>query len=724
MKLFFCESQAVMYLFKYSKDFSLLKTNALLQSEDVFVFDINCSPYFYLKLLNGSGEGSVCFEVSSYIPSTSDFIANYYMPLIKKLKNYPVLLAAQRSEIERLHHQLNGVYHSKSWYITKPLRFFIKLLRRSFSAFVHKIRIKQERLNIQALQSLSEQRVSFVNNFHSKSKTLQAEVDISVVTFNSEKWIGAFFTSLMNSTYPHKLVHLVVVDNASTDNTVAKIEEMKKKYGPSLASFSLINNKKNVGFGGGHHLAIVNSHSEYILVTNIDLEFQIDAIDSVMNMALNEKDQAVASWELRQLPYEHPKYYDPVTQLTNWSSHACILMRREAYHAVGGYEPKIFMYAEDVELSYRLRANGYLLKYCPKASVIHHSYEDIYGTKPVQYKYSVLGNAYVRVRFGTKGVKRQILMLYLTLLLSPSVFPGSKREIIKNFGKVLWNYSYFSRKTLRVDNFVAPFRGFDYELSRLGSDYPLSSNKTSGSLVSIIIRTYHGRARFLKEALISVENQIYPNIEIIVVEDGGSSAQEIIEHFETIFKKKIHYYPCPKVGRCVTGNIGLSHASGKYCMFLDDDDLLFADHVEILTQALEKQAYYCAAYSSAFEVKTEILKDKNYLEVDFNLIAQHDREIGFEALLGINYIPIQCILFKRTLFEERGGFDESLDYLEDWNLWIRYAYANEFKYIRKTTSLYRVPVDNTMRGLLHEQSVDIARKNAIKSIEGSIEQAS
>lgn len=718
MMLIFLESKSAMYVIKYSENFSLIKSNALLHEDDLFVFDLSTYPRLYLKPSDDSGEGSICFHFDSDMPTTSGFIHKYYGPLIKNLRRFPLLITEKTIENGYLKQQLNALYHSKSWYITKPLRFFTGLMRQWFSTWGRKNCEAQERLNIQALQDLSRHRIAFVERFQIQNQCLQVEVDVSVVTFNSEKWIDAFFASLLNSSYSHKLIHLIIVDNASTDNTIAKIEEMQRKYKTSFASFSLIFNKKNTGFGGGHHLAILNSHSDYILVTNIDLEFQNDAIEAVMNTALNEQSQAVASWELRQLPYEHPKYYDPVTHLTNWSSHACILMKREAYQAVGGYEPKIFMYAEDVELSYRLRANGYLLKYCPKASVLHHSYEDIYGTKPLQYKYSVLGNAYVRVRFGTKGVKLQILMLYLKLVLSPSVFPGSKREIIKNFGKVVWNYFYFDKKTLRIDNFAAPFRGFDYELSRLGSDYPLSSNETSGSLISIIIRTYQGRARFLKEALISVENQIYSNIEIIVVEDGGSSATEIIEHFSLVFNKKIHYYSCAKVGRCVVGNVGLSHASGKYCMFLDDDDLLFADHVGVLVEALEKQAYYCAAYSSAFEAKTEILDDKNYLEASFNLIKQHDREVGFKELLEMNYLPIQCILFKRTLFEERGGFDESLEYLEDWNLWIRYAYANEFKYIRKTTSLYRVPTDNTHRGLLHEQFIHIARDSAMRSIKG------
>ena len=84
-------------------------------------------------------------------------------------------------------------------------------------------------------------------------------------------------------------------------------------------------------------------------------------------MAIADRDSNVASWELRQAFSEMPKYYDPVTLETNWSSHACILIKREVYEKVGGYDKNIFMYAEDVEFSYRLRSQGYVLNntsYC------------------------------------------------------------------------------------------------------------------------------------------------------------------------------------------------------------------------------------------------------------------------------------------------------------------------------------------------------------------------
>jgi hypothetical protein len=67
------------------------------------------------------------------------------------------------------------------------------------------------------------------------------------------------------------------------------------------------------------------------------------------------------------------------------------------------------------------------------------------------------------------------------------------------------------------------------------------------------------------------------------------------------------------------------------------------------------------------------------------------QEWDYDLLLKRNLFPIQSVLFERRLYEERGGFDITLEYLEDWNLWLRYGHKNTFKFVAKTTSIYRVP---------------------------------
>lgn len=57
----------------------------------------------------------------------------------------------------------------------------------------------------------------------------------------------------------------------------------------------------------------------------------------------------------------------------------------------------------------------------------------------------------------------------------------------------------------------------------------------------------------------------------------------------------------------------------------------------------------------------------------------------------MNLFPIQSVMFDRTLFEQYGGFDETLDVLEDWDLWLRYSMHCDFLRISAITSVYYTP---------------------------------
>lgn len=125
-------------------------------------------------------------------------------------------------------------------------------------------------------------------------------------------------------------------------------------------------------------------------------------------------------------------------------------------------------------------------------------------------------------------------------------------------------------------------------------------------------------------------------------------------------------------------------------MFLDNDDLLFAEHVELLVDRLTSNPDVVAAYAFGWDTRTKFSGEK-YQEVSHEVPPAHRLPFSREQLMTMNFIPIQCVLFQRELYEMFGGFDEELDYLEDWNLWSRYAAGGDFLCVPKLTSLYRTP---------------------------------
>jgi len=554
-----------------------------------------------------------------------------------------------------------------------------------------------------------------MSTMNTRSNTIKdpetVEIDISIVTYNSERWLHAFITSLVNQNYPKGKISVYITDNSSIDNTYLELCSLKKGIGSQFKKFEIYQ-KSNLGYGHGHNHNMFKGGSQFVLVTNVDLEFEPNSIFTVVDTAIHD-DADIASWELRQKPYEHPKDYNPLTLETSWSSSACILFRREAIEKVGGYEKRIFMYGEDVELSYRLRDHGYKLKYCPKAVCLHHTYEHENQLKPLQFLGSTLSNVYIRLRFGNFFDIVSGFFFYFVLLFTPTMFDGQKKGLLKNFVRLIGYTPYFlwSRKKSNKKFF---FNGWDYELAREGAFYSYNSRKDYGTrFISVIVRTYGDRLNYLKEAITSIGNQTYPNIEIVVVEDGTRNAEKYVNNLRLANVKSVIYKSIEKAGRCKAGNTGLSSANGEYLIFLDDDDLFYPEHLEVLSGELEMNPDIYASYSNAFEIPTKVISmdPLDYIEIDHYVL--YKQEFSRPLLWHHNYIPIQSILFKRELYDNYGGFDEELDNLEDWNLWTRYSLIHDFKYIPKTTSIYRVPADRKILQA-RQSNLDVYYKQAVE----------
>jgi GT2 family glycosyltransferase len=517
-------------------------------------------------------------------------------------------------------------------------------------------------------------------------------IDISIVTYNSSRWISDFINSVINLDYPKNLLTLRFIDNSSTDSTLDDLRTISHSLSDVGCNVE-ITQRPNKGFGAGHNSAIFKGNSPFCLVTNIDMTFESKALTNVVAVALADNKQ-VAAWELRQKPYEHPKFYDPVTGITNWNSHACVLLRREAIEKVGGYDESLFMYGEDVELSYRLRRADYLLRYCPQAIVWHYTYDSVNQVKPIQYTGSTFANLYLRLKFGNFIDILAIPMLGVRLLLAPQAYSGSRISVLRNLSKlcVLAPKTLASRRK-SVAHF--PFRTWDYELGREGAFIEQHKIQNGPPLVTVITRTYRGRELYLRQALLSVAHQTYSNIEHIVIEDGGETMRDVVANINSVTGKSITFIQLDKLGRSAAGNAGLEAAKGRWCVFLDDDDLLFAEHIEILVDTLTKNPEIVAAYSLAWDVETDrtFLPKGQYSEMSHKIPTPLRQPFDFKILKHHNFMAIQSVLFERQLFQERGGFELDMDALEDWVLWKKYAMNNQFQYVPKVTSIYRTPAN-------------------------------
>ncbi|MEE8428146.1 MAG: glycosyltransferase, partial [Gammaproteobacteria bacterium] len=203
-----------------------------------------------------------------------------------------------------------------------------------------------------------------------------------------------------------------------------------------------------------------------------------------------------------------------------------------------------------------------------------------------------------------------------------------------------------------------------------------SASSERRPLVSILIRSI-GRAE-LRQALSSVALQLYPAIEVIVVNAKGEAHPPVNS---TCGRFPVRFIDSQQpIRRSRAANIGLDNAQGKYLMFLDDDDWINADHVSSLVDAQEEIPQVKVVYSGVRSVGDQGDEPDMIFNEDFDPIR----------LLARNYIPIHAALFSRTLLDKGCRFDEAFDIYEDWDFWLQVAQRTSFYHLDKITANYRV----------------------------------
>jgi GT2 family glycosyltransferase len=130
---------------------------------------------------------------------------------------------------------------------------------------------------------------------------------------------------------------------------------------------------ENLGHAGGHDRLFEalydGSDDDLLLIVNPDT---YPAPSLLVDLLPGLDDPATGIVEARQLPLEHPKAYDPATGETSWASGACFAMWAELFRKLGGFDAaSFFLHCDDVDLSWRLRLEGYRVVHRPSARIFH-----------------------------------------------------------------------------------------------------------------------------------------------------------------------------------------------------------------------------------------------------------------------------------------------------------------------------------------------------------------
>ena len=187
------------------------------------------------------------------------------------------------------------------------------------------------------------------------------------------------------------------------------------------------------------------------------------------------------------------------------------------------------------------------------------------------------------------------------------------------------------------------------------------------ALVSIIIPTYN-RPKWLVEAIRSAAHQSYPAIEIIVVDDGSLPCVNwpVLEQFGNV-----KYVYQENSGMGIARNSGLAISTGEYIQFLDDDDWLSMEAVQLKLAEFSSNPHLDVVYSDLYLTDENGIVTSRYFKHIRRPLPVGDL---YPVLVERNFIPIHGLLWKRQVLEKIGGF-KNISGHEDWDCLIR---ASEF----------------------------------------------
>lgn len=189
--------------------------------------------------------------------------------------------------------------------------------------------------------------------------------------------------------------------------------------------------------------------------------------------------------------------------------------------------------------------------------------------------------------------------------------------------------------------------------------------------VSVIIRT-KDRPQLLQEAIDSVLATGYP-CEVVVVNDGGATP-DVPESVRLVSH-------AVSKGRAEAGNAGARAATHPLIAFLDDDDLFYPEHLDVLTAGTFQG--HAARYTDALSVFLRVGESGRHEPHRKLRLFAHDYDR--ELLLVDNYIPLPTLVLERETFLELNGFDPEFDLFEDWDFLIRLSARGPMLRIPKVT---------------------------------------
>jgi glycosyltransferase involved in cell wall biosynthesis len=536
-----------------------------------------------------------------------------------------------------------------------------------------------------------------------------AMVSIVIPCYNDGKYLLEAVESARRQSY--RSIEIIVSDDASTDEkTLALLHDLHENAKDVKVLFS----EKNSGPAAARNRAIKEARGEYILPLDADDKIASTYVQKAIEIMRQSSDVGIvycnaALFGEKNEPWHLPPYAFPEI-LTGNMIFATALFRKKDWEAVGGYDEALRSGNEDYEFWLSLIERGaevyrlpeilfyYRIKSTSRTSALHadkskelDTYEYIYRKHRDTYERNI------RVFFETIDRQRrslaqkddEIRQLHFQLAQRDEKLAALHSDL-QAFGEELAHArSVIDLRDRQLEEARLKNR-FKRLMRRLNPFYkeknPVCAEKTpqprlsvytytspvyteairqeiesfaSKPLISIVMPVYNVDPKWLEKAIMSVRAQWYDNWELCIVDDKSTNP-ETIAYLRTLEDPKIKI-GFGSVNKNIAGasNDAAAMAKGEYIALLDNDDELTVDALYEVVKAINQE-------NAEF-----IYSDEDFIDTDGRCANPHFKpDWSPDLLMSHNYIThLAC--FKRSLFEEVGGFDERFSGSQDYDLFLK-----------------------------------------------------
>lgn len=227
--------------------------------------------------------------------------------------------------------------------------------------------------------------------------------------------------------------------------------------------------------------------------------------------------------------------------------------------------------------------------------------------------------------------------------------------------------------------------------------------------VAIITRTL-GRNNVLHRALQSVDNQTYTDYVHVVINDGGDKSEldGLLAKYPSSKRKVLHLDK--SIGGTPALNRGIREVDSAYIAILDDDDSWSDDRLQVAVEYMDQHGSLGTV--SVMDRLEESIDDNGVIhEVSRNRWRPDITTIKLYEQCLENHLSNGCFMYRRSVYDELGGYDESLEVAEDWEFGLRFLRKYDIDFIETDHALVNYHLRPKVSGMMGNSVFDGVKKH-------------